>query len=113
MRGPVAEPVTAPLLIFPEAHRATPASNTDGGFFSTHLVALPARGQQQEITKYREQSQVVYITKTGKKYHRDGCSYLRPSKIEIRLKDAKSRGYTPCSRCNSPRSLRSNDQPIL
>lgn len=41
----------------------------------------------------------VYITRTGKKYHRDSCSYLRYSKIPISLTDAK-RGYSPCSVCN-------------
>ena len=45
----------------------------------------------------------VYITKTGKKYHRSSCSYLRRSKIPISLKDACDRGYTPCSRCNPPK----------
>jgi len=45
----------------------------------------------------------VYITKTGKKYHRSSCSYLRRSKIPISLKDACARGFTPCSRCNPPR----------
>ena len=46
---------------------------------------------------------VVYITKTGEKYHTAGCSYLARSKIPISLKDAKAQGYTPCSRCNPPR----------
>ena len=41
----------------------------------------------------------VYITRTGKKYHRGSCSYLRSSKISISLTDAK-RGYSPCSVCN-------------
>jgi len=45
----------------------------------------------------------VYITKTGKKYHRGSCSYLRRSKIPISLKEACARGYTPCSRCKPPR----------
>ena len=40
----------------------------------------------------------VYITKTGKKYHRDGCRYLSKSKKAISLKDAKRR-YTPCKVC--------------
>lgn len=42
---------------------------------------------------------IVYITKTGEKYHRDGCQYLRKSQIEITLSEAKSLGYTPCSVC--------------
>lgn len=45
------------------------------------------------------QSMTVYITKTGSKYHRSGCQYLSKSKISISLDDAKSRGYTACSRC--------------
>jgi len=42
---------------------------------------------------------IVYITKTGDRYHRDGCSSLSKSKIPISLKDAKARGFQPCSRC--------------
>ena len=44
----------------------------------------------------------VYVTRTGKKYHRDGCSSLRRSKIPISLAEAKQQ-YGPCSRCNPPR----------
>ncbi len=42
---------------------------------------------------------LVYITRTGAKYHRDGCRYLSASKIPISLTDAK-RQYSPCSVCN-------------
>lgn len=45
---------------------------------------------------------IVYITKTGEKYHEDGCRYLSKSKIEITLTQAKSRGFDPCSVCKPP-----------
>lgn len=45
-------------------------------------------------------STTVYITKTGSKYHRGSCSYLKKSKIEISLDSAIAQGYEPCSRCN-------------
>ena len=45
----------------------------------------------------------VYITKSGEKYHLGNCSYLKSSKIAIKLKDAKAKGYTACSRCNPPK----------
>jgi len=45
------------------------------------------------------EGQIVYITKTGKKYHKDGCSSLSSSKIPIKLEDAIMRGYGPCKRC--------------
>lgn len=44
-------------------------------------------------------SDVVYITKSGTKYHKAGCSYLKSS-IEISKSDAIARGYSACSRCN-------------
>jgi hypothetical protein len=37
------------------------------------------------------QSTTVYITKTGKKYHKDGCRYLAASKIKTTLKDQGER----------------------
>lgn len=48
------------------------------------------------------QSEVVYRTNTGKKYHRSGCSYLK-SKIETTVSEAQAMGLGPCSSCNPPR----------
>ena len=45
---------------------------------------------------------IVYVTKTGRKYHRSGCGYLRESCIPISLIEAIQRGYTPCKVCNPP-----------
>ena len=56
--------------------------------------------QLSEDTPSKDMS--VYVTRTGKKYHREGCSSLRRSKIPISLAAAKQR-YGPCSRCNPPR----------
>lgn len=49
-----------------------------------------------------KKSTIVYITKTGDKYHCSGCRYLKRSKIKISLKEAKAAGYTPCSVCCPP-----------
>ena len=45
----------------------------------------------------------VYVTRTGKKYHREGCLSLSRSKIPISLEEAKERNFGPCGRCNPPR----------
>lgn len=55
-----------------------------------------------ETKQTNNQTVVVYITKTGKKYHSDGCRYLSKSKIPIDLSKAKNEGYEPCSVCNPP-----------
>jgi hypothetical protein len=51
------------------------------------------------VLSYFSYSQTVYVTRTGEKYHDDGCRYLSKSKIEITLADAKDKGYTACSVC--------------
>lgn len=45
---------------------------------------------------------IVYITKTGTKYHEAGCRYLSKSQIPISLREAKARGYGSCSICDPP-----------
>lgn len=70
-------------------------------YLSEEKVEAPA----QELKPLEQQPQaekVVYITKTGKKYHRLGCRYLRKSCIPISLTEAKRRSYTPCEVCKPP-----------
>jgi phosphatidylserine/phosphatidylglycerophosphate/cardiolipin synthase-like enzyme len=45
---------------------------------------------------------IVYVTKGGRKYHRETCPYLRKSRIPMKLSEAKRAGYEPCSRCKPP-----------
>lgn len=45
-----------------------------------------------------QQEQTVYITRTGSKYHRGNCRYLRQSKIPISLSSAML-AYSACSVC--------------
>lgn len=45
-------------------------------------------------------SATVYITNTGKSYHRGSCSSLRKSKIAISKSKAISQGYKACKRCH-------------
>lgn len=44
---------------------------------------------------------IVYVTRTGEKYHTAGCRYLRQSSIPMRLSEAK-RTHSPCSVCDPP-----------
>lgn len=43
----------------------------------------------------------VYVTRTGAKYHRGSCRYLRQSKIPTSLKEAR-RMYDACKVCRPP-----------
>ena len=50
-------------------------------------------------TQTDKQEQVVYITKTGKKFHKASCRYLKHSKIEVSRDEAMATGYTACKIC--------------
>jgi hypothetical protein len=62
--------------------------------------AAAQKGHKPRHTAPR--SVTVYITRTGKKYHQDGCRYLRKSRIAITIKDALQQGYSACSVCAPP-----------
>ena len=57
--------------------------------------------RNNEVDKKEEV--IVYVTKTGTKYHVDGCQYLNDSKIPISLEEAELEGYLPCDKCNPPK----------
>lgn len=44
-------------------------------------------------------NETVYITRTGKKFHRNGCRSLSRSKIPIKRADAIAGGYGACKVC--------------
>ncbi len=42
---------------------------------------------------------IVYVTKSGKKYHKENCPYLKSTKIMVSLEQALMEGKKPCSKC--------------
>lgn len=65
-------------------------------------VSILAESSRPQLQVTQQQSQTVYITRTGKKYHRAGCRYLSHSSIPVSLKEAQANGYAPCSVCHPP-----------
>ena len=74
------------------------------GLRSTDPAPVPTNVPNSSVPRVTSPSNqdkhgvMVYITKTGRKYHRGSCSFLRKSRIPIPLSDARDR-YGPCSRC--------------
>lgn len=64
-------------------------------------LAAAAMAQAQRTAADNGET-IVYITKSGKKYHADGCRSLSKTRIPIKLKDAVAKGFTACSLCNPP-----------
>ncbi len=95
-----------------EIEAAMPKRSTKSAQHPDHdMVALALDGNVPKVavksakaeSKEAPKNITVFVTKTGKSYHSDGCSSLSNSKIAISLEEAKSKGYTPCGKCNPPR----------
>lgn len=69
---------------------------------SFFVLSSPFYGNTQlteSIERIEPLTQTVYITKTGKKYHKGSCRYLSNSKIEIKKSKAVEAGYDACKVC--------------
>ena len=51
------------------------------------------------INSTKLQSEIVYITKTGKCYHKSHCTCLKNSKIGIEKSKAVEQNYLSCCKC--------------
>jgi competence protein ComEC len=70
------------------------------------LLVLGACGGEKEapkssnaITTPVDKSDAVFVTESGKKYHRAGCRYLDQSSRQMSKNDAIKAGYGPCDIC--------------
>jgi hypothetical protein len=67
---------------------------TFSSFFAPH-----SNNAHLKIAKVVPLEKVVYITRTGAKYHLGTCRYLRQSKIKTTKKEAINNGYSACKVC--------------
>lgn len=77
------------------AGKAKIYASVGGKTIATCYVIVKAK----KTTSSSTDSTTVYITRTGEKYHRYGCRYLRQSCIPVSLKSALECGYDACSVC--------------
>lgn len=81
--------------------KETAKAETKNDNSATAVVPVP-QNESAPVADAGNGNVTVHITETGKKYHNAGCQYLKSSDFEVTLQDAKSRGLTPCSKCNPP-----------
>ncbi|MEN3323689.1 hypothetical protein VP395_08115 [Mariniflexile soesokkakense] len=56
-------------------------------------------------------SQTVYTTKSGEKFHKSTCGYLKYSKKEITLEKALELNYSACSVCKPLSEVSTSQNP--
>jgi hypothetical protein len=63
-------------------------------------AALCMLGTQAGRTEdEKKSSDIVYITASGETYHRDGCRFLKQSKIKTTRGEAEKSKKQPCKVC--------------
>ena len=73
-------------------------SSSSSSYYTKKTTSSSRKSTSKKTTSSVGKS-YVYITRTGSKYHKAGCRYLRTSKIKVTLSEAKSQGMEPCSVC--------------
>ena len=53
-------------------------------------------------TPVPDQSEIVYRTASGERYHRANCRHVKGKAIELTLTEAQEIGLTPCRGCRPP-----------
>jgi endonuclease YncB( thermonuclease family) len=95
-----------PIALDDAAGRYTPCSvcnpptGTATALAAAATTSDPWAAFPEAATETQTESVTVYATRSGGKYHRAGCRYLKSS-IPMSLDAAKAR-YSPCSVCNPP-----------
>ncbi|MFC1645637.1 hypothetical protein ACFL2Y_00445 [Candidatus Omnitrophota bacterium] len=57
-----------------------------------------AKQKDQRLTKKEE---VVYVTRRGKKYHKETCPFIKNREtVSTSPKEAEEKGLKPCGRCH-------------
>jgi hypothetical protein len=61
---------------------------------------VPAAATPREpASTAQKQDCTVYVTRTGHRYHREGCRYLSHGAVAMTREEALKRGLTPCHVC--------------
>jgi micrococcal nuclease len=66
------------------------------------VIALLAANGLRPARALGAPEATVYVTETGRSYHRDGCPYLQRTRLPLPLSEATALGYAPCGVCLPP-----------
>ena len=73
---------------------------SESGETKTNEVEVKNENETVSENKINDIEKIVYISKTGKKYHLENCRTLRGEKEAIDVNEATKNGYEACKICN-------------
>jgi len=98
-KGPVCWDVSSQTMYAEYARELRSAQKlAEGATSSEDGVVSSSASEKGGPVPYSAET-TVYVTRTGRKFHRKGCRYVREGARPIVKKDALKSGYTPCAIC--------------
>ena len=89
-----------------KAHGA-PARSVSGSAAQTTAPATTAAvADSAAPAAEATEATIVYLGKTGTRYHNPGCRYLKGAGKQTTIGDAMKKGYAACNACKAPRVKR-------
>lgn len=70
--------------------------------YSGPATSQPAAAESDKAGESANAGTTVYVTKSGKKYHSEGCRSLNGGGEQVKLSQAKAKGKTACKICHPP-----------
>lgn len=73
----------------------------------THDASMRSSNQKtsgskkDDVNLEQKETDIVYVTKSGKKYHKLGCRFLTEKSTPMTIQEAKQKGLEPCKLCFS------------
>lgn len=98
----------------PEEEPGSRTTFTIGGASAGGAATLGEAAEAEEAPGLEETTGIVYVTRTGHKYHRADCKHLRSVKFAMPLAEAML-DFAPCRTCTPPTSLPEDlpeDEPL-
>lgn len=89
-----------------KSQAAAPAAGSASAPANAPAVPAPAPAATPAVAGEADAATVVYLGKSGSRYHLKGCRYLKGAGKEITIGDAMKKGYAPCNVCKAPRLKR-------
>lgn len=93
-QAPVPPPMPVQAIPAPAPAHPMPQSTAPA------VVGQPQPPKSMPGSAKQAKADPVYITRTGKKYHRADCQHLAKGAAKMSRAQAQKEGYTACDTCN-------------
>lgn len=81
-----------------EAPTSKPKTKSKSAVSTQSKPTTTIKAKEKPAQTKSNKDNIVYITNTGNRYHRESCRFLE-SKVPIDREEAINRGYSPCKTC--------------